>query len=159
MRAPPLTHLLLINLPQLIDIRHLPRDRPFDHLDSSSHTRPLGQSIRCSQSLDLDHADSGIILASVVCAVAQVTKPGFERGRVVFLDGGAVINDGCRAAHTRPAAGGVQEGDINMRVGLEVGCLARLGVCVEEKVDAAGFLVRSVACLGELSDARREGHT
>ncbi len=67
-----------------------------------------------------------------MCAVAQVTEPGFEGGRVVFLDGGAVSEDICLSGNGGPFAGGVEEGDVDGAVGGDVVGFAGFGVGVED---------------------------
>ena len=59
---------------------------------------------------------------------------------VVFLDHGAVRDDVGSAGDGSPFTAGVQEGHVDVGVALDVVGLARLGVGVEEDVDAAGFL-------------------
>lgn len=73
-------------------------------------------------------------------AVTQIADPGFERGRVVFADGGAVGDDGGVAADGGPFPGAVEEGDVDGGVGVEVVGFAAFGVGVEEEVDAVTFL-------------------
>ena len=73
-------------------------------------------------------------------AVAQVAQPRLQGGRVVLLDQRSVRLDACCSAHGGPFAGHVQEGNVYVRVGLQLVRLARLGVGVEEEVDAARFL-------------------
>ena len=80
-------------------------------------------------------------------SVAQVAHPGFQGGGVVFADGVAFGDDGGRSGDGRPFAGGVEEGDVDVRVGREVRGFAGFGVGVEEEVDAAGFLGKRGACL------------
>lgn len=72
--------------------------------------------------------------------VFQVAEPGFEGWRVVFADGLAVGDDGGFAANGGPFAGGVQEGNVDFGVGLQVVGFAGFGVGVEEEVEAATFL-------------------
>jgi hypothetical protein len=57
--------------------------------------------------LDLDDADTRVLGAAVVLAVAEITEPGFESGGVVFFDDGAVGDDGGGAGYGGPFAGGV----------------------------------------------------
>jgi len=82
-RAPPLTDLLLVDLPQVIDIRSLTCDSSLDDLNPPSNTRPLGQRIRCGHGFDFDNANARVILTSIVDTVALVSDPGLQSGGVV----------------------------------------------------------------------------
>lgn len=75
-------------------------------------------------------------------AVSQVTEPGFQTGAVVFADLFAVGGDGSLAADGGPFAAGVEEGDVDGGIGLEVVRFAGFGVGVEEEVDTATFLFK-----------------
>lgn len=85
---------------------------------------------------DPDDADAGIVLGRVVNAVAQVAQPRLESRAVVLPDGVAVGDDGRVARHRGPFARGVEEGHVDVRVAGDVVRLARLGVGVEDQVDA-----------------------
>lgn len=74
-------------------------------------------------------------------AVSEVAEPGFEAGGVVFADGVAVGDDGGVAGDGGPFAGGIQEGDVDFGVRVQVVGFAGFGVGVEEEVDAAAFLL------------------
>ena len=67
-----------------------------------------------------------------MCAVAEVTEPGFQGWGVIFLDGGAIGEDLCFAGDGSPLTGGVEEGDVDGGVGGDVIGLAGLGVGVED---------------------------
>lgn len=73
-------------------------------------------------------------------AITEVTNPRLERGRIVFLDDGAV-GDEARATRDRgPFAAGVEEGEVDVWVGFEVVGLAGFGIGMEKEVDAVAFL-------------------
>jgi len=140
MLAPPLLHLLLVNLSQIIDVRDLARHRAFDHLNAPPNRRAFTDCIRDRDSFDADHANARVVLTAVVHPVAQVAQPRLQRGAVVFGDGGPVGHDVGDAGDGCPAAVGREERDVYVRVGLKVGSFAGFRVGVEEEVDAAGFL-------------------
>lgn len=134
---------LLIDLAKSIDLRGLACDGALDHLDAPADEGALRHGVRGGDGLDFDDADARVVLAAVVGAVAQVTDPGLEGRGVVFLDDGAVGDDACGARDAGPAAVGGAEGDVDVRVGFEVVGFAGFGVCVEEEIDATGFLKRN----------------
>jgi hypothetical protein len=61
----------------------------------------------------------------------------------VFLDYRAIGDDGGGAADGCPFSGGVEEGNVDLWVGLDVICLAGFSVGVEYEVEAAALLVMS----------------
>ena len=75
-------------------------------------------------------------------AVSEVTEPGGQRRRVVFLDSGGVGNDTGDAGHRRPAsADRVVKGHVDLgRVDAKIEGFAGEEVRVEDEVDAAVFL-------------------
>lgn len=73
-------------------------------------------------------------------AISQVTNPRLEAGGIVLLDRRAVRLDRRLAADRRPFARRRQEGDVDVRVVLQIVRLARLRVGVEEKVETVRFL-------------------
>lgn len=73
-------------------------------------------------------------------AVTQVAKPGLEGRGIVFLYGLAVGEDGGFAGDGRPFTSGIEEGDVDCRVGGYVVGLAGFGVGMEYQVDASSFL-------------------
>jgi hypothetical protein len=77
-----------------------------------------------------------------VDAVPQVAQPRPEVLAVMLLDERPVRDDVGLAADRRPLSRAVEEADVDVRVAREVVRLAGLGVCVEEEVNAAGFLGR-----------------
>jgi hypothetical protein len=66
--------------------------------------------------------------------VAKVTNPRFEGWGVMLLDEVAVGADGGMTGNGSPVAAGGNEGYVASGVCVEVICLARFGVCVEEKI-------------------------
>jgi hypothetical protein len=75
-----------------------------------------------------------------VNAVAEVAEPRLEAAAVRLLDQLAILDEASLTRDGRPLAGAVDEGDVDVRVVGQVVGLAGLVVCVEEKVDASGFL-------------------
>lgn len=141
MFTPPLIDLGLFNLSQIVDICDLTSHGALDDLDTSAQHRAFTDSIGDGDGLDLDDADSRIVLAAVVHPVAEIAQPGLQRRRVVFRDGGAVGDDAGGAGDGGPAAvRGRDEGHVDVRVGFEVRRLAGLRVGVEEEVETARFL-------------------
>ena len=139
-RASPSRELLLTNLPQLINSRSLACDDTLRHLCRSADSVLPHDSISSRHSLNSDNTDSRIVLGTIVLSVTEVAEPGFESGRVVFLDGVTVGDDGGFAGDGGPFAGAVKEGDVDVRVGVDVVGLAGFGVGVEDEVNATGFL-------------------
>jgi hypothetical protein len=139
-RASPRLDLLLAELPQLVDLWRLARNNSLCHLHAPANSVLPHNSIGSSLGGNSNNADTRIIRSSIVLSITQVTQPGFQGRRVVFLDDGAVGDDLGGAGHGGPFAGGVEEGDVNMGVGGDVGGLAGLGVGVENEVDAGVFL-------------------
>ena len=134
------TQLLLAQLPQLIHLRRLSRHSALRNLDPPPHKTLIRNRIRRSHGLDFNNPDPWIIRATIMLSVAEVAHPGFQRGRVVFVDEGAVGGDGGFAGNGSPFARGVQEGDVDIGVGFEVVGFAGFSVRVEEEIDTAGFL-------------------
>jgi hypothetical protein len=124
MTRPPLADLTLTDLPQLIDLRRLTCQNTLYHLHRPTHERASGKSIRCSLSLDPDDTNPRIVLTSIMRTITEIAYPGFELRGVVFLDKVAVGDDVCFAGDGGPFTGAVEEGDVDVGVGLEVVCLA-----------------------------------
>lgn len=143
-RASPSRDLLLTNLPQLIDRRSLARNDTLRHLSCSADSILPHNSISSRHGLNSNNTDSRIVLGAIVLPVTEVTEPGFESGRVVFLDGGAVGDDGGFAGDGRPFAGAVEEGDVDVGVRVDIVGLAGFGVGVEDEVNATGFLATTL---------------
>jgi hypothetical protein len=73
-------------------------------------------------------------------AVTEIADPGLERGRVVLPHNLAICLDGSVAGDGSPLARVVDEAEVDGLVLLEVVCLARLGVGVEEEIEAVALL-------------------
>jgi hypothetical protein len=91
-------------------------------------------------SLNANDADARVLWATVVLAITEISNPRLQRWRVVLLDNSAVGLNGSLSGDGRPLAGAVDEANVDRRVLLEVVGLARLGVGVEEEVEAVSFL-------------------
>jgi hypothetical protein len=57
-------------------------------------------------------------------SITQVSQPCLQRRRIVFLDDRAVSDDLRGSGNGGPFARRVQEGDVDVRVGLDVGGFA-----------------------------------
>ena len=139
-RASPRLDLLLAELPQLVDLWRLARNNTLCHLHAPANSILPHNRIGSSLGSNSNDADTRIIRSAIVLSITQIAQPGFQGRRVVFLDYGAVGDDLRGAGHGGPFAGGVEEGDVDVRVGGDVGGLAGLGVGVEDEVDSLVFL-------------------
>lgn len=72
--------------------------------------------------------------------VAEVTEPSLEGWGVVLSNKAAICANAGIASNRSPLSRGIDEGNVDMRVSIEVVGLAGLGVGVEEKVNASGLL-------------------
>ena len=90
---PPLFQFLLINMPQLIDLRCFPSRDSFRKLDKTSHRGTTANRILNSLRIHLDHQNPGVFRPAIVLPIAEVANPGFQCGRVVFLHDGAVSDE------------------------------------------------------------------
>jgi len=70
---PPLLYLLLTNLPQLVNIRRLSCNYSLGNLNRAPNSRLLRRRILRSAGLDADDTDTGILWATIVGAIAEVT--------------------------------------------------------------------------------------
>jgi hypothetical protein len=139
-RASPRLDLLLAELPQFVDLWRLARNNSLCHLHAPANSVLPHNSIGSSLGGNSNNADTRIIRSAIVLSITKVAQPGFQSRRVVFLDDGAIGDDLRGAGHGGPFAGGVEEGDVDVGVGRDVGGLARLGVGVEDEVDSFVFL-------------------
>lgn len=142
---PPLLGLRLGDLPQLVDRRHLARQRTLSDVGHPAD-KVLGcHAVGDRGGLDADDADSGVVGGAVVDSVAEVANPGLEGWAVVLLDEASVGDDLGHAADGGPLARAVDEGDVDVGVCRELIGLVRLGVGVEEEVNASALLhIRSM---------------
>ena len=77
-------------------------------------------------------------------AVLEISQPCFQSWGVVFADHLTICDDfGC-TGDGGPLACGIEEGNIDFGVVLEIVGFAGFGVGVEEKVDATAFLYEDV---------------
>lgn len=93
MGRPPLLHLLLAELPQLVHRRRFPRDDALRDLGELPDNRPVRDGIVCRGHLDPDDANPGVILSAVMDPVAQITQPRLQVLTVVLLDQRPVRDD------------------------------------------------------------------
>lgn len=133
-------YLLLTDLSELVDLCGVASDRGCDHLDAPGKRIRARQSVYRRLGLELDNADSRVVLGTVVNAIAEVANPVLELGRVVLGYDGSVGDNGGVAGDRGPFTGGVAEGHIAVGVGVDVIGLAGLGVGVKDEVDAAVLL-------------------
>lgn len=145
-----LLNLARLNVPKLVHLSGLASDNALGELNGAADGRAPADGVLCGLAGDLDEADAGVLGAAVVLAVTKVAEPGLEGGRVELLDAGAVGLDGSGAGDAGPLAGVVEEGEVDLRVLLEVVGLAGLGVGVEDEVDAV-VLLRCVGLVGVAS--------
>jgi hypothetical protein len=127
-------------MPELVDLGSLTGDNTLGELHSASDSSAPADSVLCGLAGDLDEADTRVLGTAIVLAITEVAEPCLKRRRVVFLDAGAVGLDGSGAGNAGPLAAVVEEGEVNFGVFLEVIGLARLGVGVEDEVDAVVLL-------------------
>ena len=116
----PLVDLRLGDLSQLVDLRRLARHHALGNLRYLPDKRARGDSICYRDCLDADDANPGVVLASVVRAVSEVTQPRLELRAVVLLHHGTVCDDACLARDGRPVAGAVEEGDVDVGIALQL---------------------------------------
>ena len=135
-----LLQLLLAKLPQLVDLRRRAGDSPFDNIRTPAQRSPSRNCICCCESLDLDDTNPRVFRSSIMLAIFQVAKPCLQGRRIVFADHLTISDNVGFAGNRGPFAGGVEEGNVDLRFGLEVIGFAGFGVGVEEEVNAATFL-------------------
>ena len=162
-------NLLLGDLSHTVDVRNISGSHSLGHLDAPRNGVPVGDGIRGRDGRDLDNRNPGVwrtrsthcrdgyatarltFGASVMFAVAKIADPGFESGRVMLADRLTVVDDLGGAADGSPLTRWVQERDIDVRIGLQLVRLPRLGVGVEDEVDVV-FLLRVVRCVAQTMD-------
>lgn len=86
MRGTPLLDVRGGDFPQAVDLSRFSRGNSLSNLYRATNDVFGDERIRRRAHLDPNDADAWVILRSVVLAIAQVTKPGLERGTVVLLD-------------------------------------------------------------------------
>jgi hypothetical protein len=127
-------------VPKLVHLSSLASDNALGELNGAANGCAPADGVLCGLAGDLDEANARILRATIVLSIAKVAEPRLERGRVVLLDARAVGLDGSGAGDAGPLAGVVEEGEVDLGVLLEVVGLARLGVGVEDEVDAVVLL-------------------
>jgi len=132
-------------MPHLVDRRRLARHGALCDLVRAGQQVLAADGVLRRLARDLDDADTRVVGAAVVLAVAEVTEPRLQRGRVVGLHLLAVGDDGGFAGDAGPFARGVEEAEVDLGVGFEVVGFAGLGVGVEDEVDAVALLY-SILC-------------
>lgn len=68
----------LMQLPQLVDARNMPRHSPAGNLNTSRNRISLLKRVGGSRGGDLDNPDARIICAPIMDAVTKVPNPGFQ---------------------------------------------------------------------------------
>lgn len=141
-RTPTFSQLPLTQLPNSINRRHVTLNSPLNLIHRTTHNPLPSQDVRRQLGLELNYTDPRIGRAAIMHAVAQITQPGLQGGRVVFLYGLQVGDDVGRTGDGGPsAADRVQEGHVDFGgVNGEVHCFAGEEVGVEEEIDASIFL-------------------
>merc|ERR1711963_199154 len=133
---PPLLDLVLRDLSQAIHMRGLARHGSLHYFNCPADDVLGHKRIRRREHLDADNANARIVLRTIMLSVAKVPEPRLERRVVMLLDEISVRHDRGLARDRRPLARHVEEGDVDVRVARQVVCLAGLGVCVEQEIDA-----------------------
>lgn len=136
----PLRNLRLVEVPQLVDAGRLASRDAFGQLNETTNSCSARDRVLCSLGLDPDDANAGILWATVVLAVTKIADPSLQRWRVVLPDNVAAGLDRGMAGDGGPLARVVDEANVDRRVLLEVICLARLGVGVEEEIKSIALL-------------------
>lgn len=108
--------LLLVQVPQLVDIGRLSRRNTLCELDEPASPGALADAVLRSYSLDLDNTHTWVVGATVVLAVAEVADPRLEGGRVVLVYGVAVGDDAGLASDRGPLTIVVEEAEVDVRV-------------------------------------------
>lgn len=132
--------LLLTKLPQFVDLRRCTSDSPLHNIRTPPQRSPRSNCICRCQSLDLDDANPRVFWSPIVFAVLQIAKPRFQGGRIVFANHLTVSDNVGLARDGGPFAGGIEEGDVDFRLRLEIVGFARFSIGVEQEVNAASFL-------------------
>lgn len=136
----PLRELLLVQVSELVDLRSVASGNALCKFNESTDCSSARQGVLGSLCGDLDEDDTGVLWATIVLAITEITEPCLERGRVVLSDPLSVglkcglAGDGC------PFARGIEESEVDVRVRFEVIGLARFGVGVEDKINAVALL-------------------
>jgi hypothetical protein len=127
-------------VPQLVHARRGARRNTLRQLYEAANLGPVRHGVLHSVSPDANDANTWVLWATVVLAITEVSNPRLQCRRVVLLDNSAVGLNGSLAGDGRPLAGVGDEANVDRGVFFEVVGLARLGVGVEEEVEAVSFL-------------------
>lgn len=136
-------HLILGDLSDLIHIRLLARHHTLSHLGQAPQDRAIGYRVCGCHHLDADYANPRVVLRAIVLPVAEIAHPRAQSWAVVLLDQPAVCFDARRTRDRSPLSRGVEEGDVDVGVALQLVRLVGLGVGEEEIIDAVALLVRA----------------
>lgn len=127
-------------MPQLVDTRRLAGRDTLGQLNEATNSGSPRDSILCSLGLDPDDTNPRILWAAIVLAVTKITNPSLQSWGVVLPNNITVGLDRGMARDGGPLARGVDEPNVDRRVLLKVIGLARLGVGVEEEIEAVALL-------------------
>jgi len=155
---PTLLNLVRLDVPKLVHLGCLASDHTLGELNGATDSRAPADGVLCGLAGDLDEANARVLRATVVLAVTEVAEPCLESGRVELLNTGAVGFDGGSAGDAGPLAGVVEEGEVDLGVLFEVVGLARLGVGVENEVDAIVLLRCCVSVCSDLFGGYQATH-
>jgi hypothetical protein len=137
------------DLPQIVDLGGLASDSAGGYLGDPAHNVLGNEGIGSRRRLDTNNTDTGVVLRPIVGAISQISQPGLQRLVVVLLDQRSICDDASLSSNGSPFSGGVDEGDVDVRVAGEVVGLAGLCVGMEEKIDTLRFLSNiSTYCKG-----------
>ena len=106
----------LINVPQLVHTGRLTSRNTFSKLDDSTNSCAPANCILCGNGFDLDDADSRIVRASIVLAVAKITDPCLESRAIEFVYLLAIRLYGRFAGNGCPLSSRVQERQIDLGI-------------------------------------------
>jgi len=87
-----------------------------------------------------DDTNSRVLWSTIVNTIAEITNPGLQIRGIVLLDCGAVGDDLAGTGDRGPLSARVDESNVDVAVRIDVIGLARLGVGMEDEVNAAVLL-------------------
>ena len=125
---------------QLVDRGRLAGNDSLHGLDHLSHQTFAAYRVRHSLTRDPDHRDSWIVGTSIVSAIAEIAEPHFQSWAVVLPDFFFVRLHLGLAGDRRPFTRAIEEAEVDIWTMLQIVCLPRLVVCVEDEVDVVVFL-------------------
>lgn len=121
-------------MPQLVHARALAGDHALCKFDRSAQDGLLADSILSRIRLNPNDADARIVGSTVMSTIAKVTNPCLEGWGIVLLDEVAIGADGGVTRNRSPVTARGNERYVASGVCVEVVCLARFGVGVEEEI-------------------------